>query len=224
MDIEGCPRHSSASRFPRHLWHSAIGGRFSATSGDNTKSRKRPRFPVHDAIDEDAVVGDVMHNGTASQEPQPRSAARPMPFTRIRKRRKELTVTRYLATLAVIGALAPQCLQADVLLDESGEFTIDSQSETTRLTVEVDDTDKILMLDTKVVLTEGKANVRVVAPDGESITDHGTSGSMSIGGHLIKTNGRTGSFEVHVVPVNALGTGPCVSHSRRLRRLHRRSG
>ena len=125
---------------------------------------------------------------------------------RIRERRKELTVTRYVAILAVIAALAPQCLHADVLLDTSGEFTADSQSETTTLSVEVHDKDKILVLDTSVVLNEGKANVRVVAPDGEVIADHGTSGSMSIGGHLIKTNGRTGTFEVHVVPENALGT------------------
>jgi uncharacterized membrane protein YhfC len=106
----------------------------------------------------------------------------------------------------VIVALVPQCLHAEVVLDESGEFTADSQSETTQLTVEVHDTDKILVLDTKVVLTEGKANVRVVAPDGKTITDHGTSGSMSIGDQLIKTDGRTGIFEVHIVPEKALGT------------------
>ncbi len=115
-------------------------------------------------------------------------------------------MTRHTAILIVIAVLAPQCLQAGVVLNESGEFTVDSQSETTQLTFQVHDTDKDLVLDTQVTLTEGWANVRIVAPDGQVIDDLGTGGRMMIGEQLIATGGRTGVFQVHVVPKDALGT------------------
>lgn len=115
-------------------------------------------------------------------------------------------MTRSALILAAMAALTTQCLAADVVLDESGEFTVDSQNESVHLSFAVVDDEMALLLDTEVTLTAGKVNVRVVRPGGRVIDDHGTSGSMRIGGRLIRTYGRTGEYQVQVVPDGALGT------------------
>ncbi len=120
--------------------------------------------------------------------------------------RKGASVTRSTVILLAMATLAPRCLSADVVLDESGEFTVDSQNEVIQLDFTIDDVEKALELDTKVTLTAGKVNGRIIAPDGKTLSDHGTTGSMTIGGQPVRLHGRTGDFQVQVVPQDALGS------------------
>ena len=107
--------------------------------------------------------------------------------------------------LSLLVALVPAPVHAQVLLDQFGDFGPEASSVAHQLDVVVSDTAKVHLVQTSVALTEGSCTVRITDPTGKVVFDVSTSGTMSIGGQMLRTSGQTGTFRVEVVPQQAVG-------------------
>lgn len=107
--------------------------------------------------------------------------------------------------LGLIG-LVSSPVRAQVLLDQFGAFGPAATSQTQHCELTVTDAAKVLVLETTVVLTQGKGTVRITDPHGKAVFDASTGGSMRIKGQVLRTAGVTGVYRVEVIPQQAIGS------------------
>ena len=113
---------------------------------------------------------------------------------------------RYAVLFAGLLLLVPSSAIAQVLLDESGEFGPEPSSEIRRFAVEVQESAEVAILATTVKVTQGKVTVRATDPEGERVVELSTTGSMQVGRQRLNSTSRIGTYDVYVVPEEAVGT------------------
>jgi hypothetical protein len=114
-------------------------------------------------------------------------------------------MTRFAVLSVVLVLFAPSISVAQVLLDKTGEFGPEPTSSPVPFAFELQTSDSVPQLETKVELTQGKAMVRVTGPDGDVLFD-GSGGSFRIMGKSLGTGGQAGTYQVEIVPERAVGS------------------
>lgn len=126
--------------------------------------------------------------------------ATPNPLLENTMRRIHLSVAAGL--IAMAAAAGPAC--GAVLLDQSGEFGPEPDSETRAFEFEIGSAEARVVLEAEVALEKGLAAVRILDPDGETIADQSAK-TMTLTGQAVRTSAKTGTFRLEVVPEGAVG-------------------